>query len=403
MVYQYLGYTEDKKIVKGTVSASSEEIAGRILAHSGYRVVSLKPVTTFIPSREQLFSFLYRVKPESIIILSRQLALLLESGIDIVTSLELLQAQASNNTLKRVLGEIVSDLRSGSQLSAALDKHPKIFPPIYRRSLSVGEQTGGLEIVLRQVADYMEREVTTTKGVKDALRYPAIVAIVAVIVIGVLVTFVLPAFMELYGSLGAKLPLLTRMLIAAVDGLRSYGLYLAAVAAIAIGSALAYIKTPAGMYKWHRLLLRLPLLGQLIHLNELARCCRSMSLLFRAGLPLPEIMSLVRQSSNNKVVADALAEVQQDMLKGEGLSQPMAKSKLFLPMMVQMVKVGEETGNLDATLLSVAQSFETEAEDKTQSLVGLIQPAMTLIIGLVVAFIALSLVSAMYSVYGQVL
>jgi len=403
MVYQYLGYTEDNKIVKGTVSASSEEIARHILAHSGYRVVSLKLVTTFIPSREQLFPFLYRVKPEAIIMLSRQLALLLESGIDIVTSLELLQAQASNNTLKRVLGEIVSDLRSGSRLSAALDKHPKIFPPIYCRSLSVGEQTGGLEIVLRQVADYMEREVTTAKGVKNALRYPAIVSIVAVIVIGLLVTFVLPAFMELYGSLGAELPLLTRMLITAVDGLRSYGLYLVVAVAIALGLAFAYIKTPTGMYKWHRLLLRLPLLGQLIHLNELARCCRSMSLLFRAGLPLPEIMSLVIQSSNNKVVAETLSEVRQDMLKGEGLSRPMAKSKLFLPMMVQMVKVGEETGNLDATLLSVAQSFETEAEDKTQSLVGLIQPAMTLIIGLVVAFIALSLFSAMYSVYGQVL
>jgi type IV pilus assembly protein PilC len=128
-----------------------------------------------------------------------------------------------------------------------------------------------------------------------------------------------------------------------------------------------------------------------------------MSLLFRAGLPLPEIMSLVIQSSNNKVMAQALANVRQDMLKGEGLSRPMTKSELFLPMMVQMVAVGEETGNLDVTLLSVAQSFETEAEDKTDSLIGLIQPAMTLIIGLVVAFIALSLVSAMYSVYGQML
>ena len=401
MVYQYLGYTEDKKIVKGSISASSEETAGQILAHKGYRVLILKPLTSFMPNWEEALPSLYRVKPEVIIMFSRQLALLLESGIDIVTSLELLQGQASSNALNRVLGEIISDLRRGNPLSAALDKHPKIFPPIYRRSLSVGEQTGGLETVLRQVADYMEREVTTTKGVKDALRYPAIVAIVAVIVIGVLVTFVLPAFMDLYGSLGAKLPLLTRMLIAAVDGLRSYGLYLVAVAAIAIGSALAYIKTPAGMYKWHRLLLRLPLLGQLIHLNELARCCRSMSLLFRAGLPLPEIMSLVIQSSNNKVVANALAEVQQDMLKGEGLSQPMAKSELFLPMMVQMVKVGEETGNLDTTLTAVAQSYETEAEDRTRSLIGFIQPALTIIIALVVGFIALSMVSAMYSIYGQ--
>ena len=221
MVYQYVGYDEDNKTVKGTISASNEKTAGQLLAHNGYRVLTLKPVSTFMPNWEQLFPSFFRVKPEAIIMFSRQLALLLESGIDIVTSLELLQGQSDNSTLKRVLGEIVSDLRGGSRLSAALDKHRKIFPVIYRQSLSVGEQTGGLEIVLRQVADYIERDSTTAKSVKNALRYPVIVAVVAVLVIGVLVTFVLPAFIDLYTTLGADLPLATRMLIGAMDGLSS--------------------------------------------------------------------------------------------------------------------------------------------------------------------------------------
>lgn len=402
MVYQYVGYTEDRKVVKGTISASTEKTAGQLLVHKGYRIVSLKPVTTFSPNWEQMFPSFFQVKTEAIIIFSRQLALLLESGIDIVTSLELLQSQSSNSILKRVLGEIVSDLRGGNRLSAALDKHRKIFPSIFRRSLSVGEQTGSLEVVLRQVADYMEREHITQKKVKDALRYPVIVSVVAVIVVGIIVTFVLPAFMDLYSTLGAELPLPTRILIATTDGLRDYGLYLMIAAAIAIGLTLAYVKTPAGRYAWDRLLLRLPLVGRIIHLNELSRCCRSMSLLFRAGLPLPEIMSIVVQASNNKVMVEALTEVQQEMLKGEGLSRPMSKNRLFLPMMVQMVGVGEETGNLDVTLLSVAQNFETESEDKAHSFVEFIQPAITLVIGLVVGFIAISLFSAMYSVYGQI-
>jgi len=401
MVYQYLGYTENNKIVKGTIAASTEEMAGQLLAQNGYRVLSLKPAAAFMPRWGTLFPSLNRVKPEALIIFSRQLALLLESGIDIVTSLELLQAQALNKTLSKVLGELVYDLRSGHRLSAALDKHPKIFPTIYRRSVSVGEQTGGLETVLRQVADYIEREVTTSKMVKNSLRYPIIVAGVAVMVIAVLVIFVIPSFVSLYSSVGAELPLTTRILMAAVDGLNSYGIYLMVAAVIAIGFGFSYIKTPAGMYQWHRLLLRLPLVGRVIQLNELARCCRSISLLFSAGLPLPEIMSMVIQASNNKVVAEALTDVQRDMLKGEGLSQPMAKSETFLPMMVQMVGVGEETGNLDVTLLAVAQSFETESEDRTRSLVALIQPAMTIIIALVVAFVAISLVSTMYSAYGQ--
>ena len=401
MDFNYLGYTEDRKIVKGTISASSEEIAGQILAHSGYRVLSLKPVTAFMPSWEKLFPFISRIRPEAIIMFSRQLALLLESGIDIVTSLELLQVQASSRNLKRVLGEVISDLRRGNRLSIALSKHPKSFPKIYIQSLAAGEQSGGLETVLRQAADYMERGATTAKGVKNALRYPVFVGIVAVVVIALIVTFVLPAFTNLYSSLGAELPLLTRILIAAVNWLRSRGLYLLAGVGSAGFIAFAYIKTPRGKYGWDRLALRLPLLGRVIHLNELARCCRSMSLLFRAGLPLPEIMSLVTESSNNRVMKAAFVDIRQDILKGEGLSRPMAKSQLFLPMMVQMVRVGEETGNLDVTLLSVAQSYETEAEDRARALVGLIQPAMTIIIGLIVAFIALSLVSAIYSIYGQ--
>ena len=402
MNYQYVGYTEDKKLVKGSISALNEGMATQILAHSGYHVLNLKPVAAFLPSWDKIFPSLYRVKSEAIILFSRQLALLLESGTDIVTSLELLQAQASNRTLKKVLGEVISDLRGGNRLSVALAKHPKIFPSIYCRSLRVGEQTGGLETVLRQIADHMEKEVTSRKGVKNALIYPIIVAIVAVIVIAVLVVFVLPTFISLYGSLGAELPLPTRMLIAIMNGLQSYGLYLISGIVIAAGLAVAYIKTPKGRYQWDKLSLKLPIVGRINHLNELARCCRSMSLLFRAGLPLPEIMSVVTQGSGNKVVAKALTDVQEDMLKGQGLSRPMAKNQLFLPMMVQMIGVGEETGNLDVTLLAVAQSYETEADDKTHSFIRLIQPVMTVVIGLVIAFIALSLVSAMYSVYGQV-
>ena len=403
MEFNYLGYTEDRKIVKGTIAASNEEVASQILTHSGCRVLTMKPVTSLMPNWEKMFPFFYRVKPKVVIMFSRQLALLLESGTDIVTALELLRVGASSRTLKRVLGEVISDIRSGNRLSAALGKHPESFPPIYCRSLGVGEQTGGLEIVLRQMADYMEKETTATKKIKNALKYPVIVSIVAAIVIGVIVTFVLPSFVGLYSSLGAELPLMTTILISAVNVLTNYGLYLLMAVLIAAGLIFFYLKTPEGKLQWDRVALKLPLLGRISQLNELAHCCRSMALLFRAGLPLPEVMSLVIDGSDNRVVKNVLADVRQDMIKGEGLSQPMAKSQLFLPLMVQMVRVGEETGNLDTTLSAVAQDFETEAQDKMNSLIGHIQPAITLIIGIVVAFIALSLISAMYSIYGQVI
>lgn len=404
MVYQYLVYTEDGKVAKGTITAEDERAASEALAQRGYRVLTLKPVATKTAGWEKAFSSfsgLSKLKPEMVVMFSRQLALLLESGIDIVTSLDLLREQVTNRSLKKVLGEVAAEVRTGSQLSVALSKHPESFPSIYCRSLGVGEKTGGLETVLKQMADYMDKEIRAGKEVKSALKYPIIVSIVAFVVIGVIVTFVLPAFTGLYDELGVELPLMTRLLLDSVGWFTSYGVYVIGGGLIIVLLAYIYIKTPEGSLAWDRLSLKIPLMGRVRLLDELAHCSRSMSMLFRAGLPLPEIMSLVIESSENRVVKLALTDVQRDMLKGEGLSGPMAKSKLFLPLMVQMVRVGEETGTLDVTLTAVAQNFETEAADKMRSLISYIQPAITLGIGVVVAFIALSLVTAMYSVYGQ--
>jgi type IV pilus assembly protein PilC len=401
MEFQYVAYTEDKRLVKGKLSATSEEAALNLLSYGGYQTVSLKEVVPFF-NLQKLAARFTRVKPKEIIMFSRQLALLLESGTDIVTSLELLQSQVTNRSLKVVLGEVASDIRGGSSLSAALGKHPRAFPELYSRTLAAGEQAGNLEIVLRQMADYLERSSTTEKKIKNALTYPIIVAIVAFIVIAVLVTFVLPAFTGLYRSLGADLPAMTQLLISVSDWLINYGVFLllGIVALIIVGYL--YIRTPAGKYQFDKLMLSIPIIGRINLLSELARCCRTISLLFKVGLPLPEVMAQAIHGTNNKVISQALTEVQQDLIRGEGLSKPMAKRNVFLPLMVQMTSVGEETGHLDTTLATVAQTYEVEADDRTSSAVGLIQPAITVIIGVVVAFIAISLVSAMYSIYGQV-
>ncbi len=400
MLYQYLAYKEDGQIVKGKLSAASEEAATELLGYAGYRAVNLKLSTPFLDV-DKLTAGLFPVKPNEIILFYRQMAMLLESGIDIIAALELLRLQAVNRSLKKVLVEVIADLRSGSQLSTALAKHAAVFPPVYCRLLSVGEQSGDLETVLNHIADYMEKELATGKETKNALLFPVITAVVTVVVIGVLVTFVLPSFGKLYQSLGVELPLATRILIDTSNQIQSNISYILLAAAAVTGGLAVYFRTQGGRYRWDKILLKLPLVGQVAHLNELARFCRSMSLLFHAGLPLTEVVSLIARGSRNRVLARALADVQQGMIKGEGLSGPMSKDKLFLPMMVQMVRVGEETGNLDTTLLAVARSYEAEAEDKTRRFISLIQPAMTLVIGLVIGLIAFSLTSAMYSMYGQ--
>jgi type IV pilus assembly protein PilC len=400
MNYTYVAYTQDKRLVKGRLTAVSEEAANTVLNYGGYQIVKLKLITPFI-NTEKLAASFSRIKPKEIVMFARQLALLLESGTDIVTALELLQGQTNNRTLRKVLSEAAGDIRSGNPLSTALGKHPRAFSQMFARALAAGEQGGNLEIVLRQMADFMERQVETQKKVKNALTYPVIVIVVAMVVIAILSIFVFPSFGTLYEMFGVQMPLPTRILLGVAGWFSKYWFYLIGGMLLIAGVGYAYSKTPAGRYQRDRLLLKMPIIGRITHLRELGRCCRNISLLFKIGLPLPEIMLMLIQGSSNKIIAETLSVVREELIRGEGLFRPMSKRALFLPLMVQMVGVGEQTGNLDTTMATVAQSYEAEADELTDSAVGLIQPAITVFIGIIVAFIAVAMASAMYGVYGQ--
>ena len=399
MDFAYVAYTEDRRLVKGRLSAVNEQAATELLSYGGYNVVSLKQSIPFI-DKEKLLARFSRVKPAEVVMFSRQLALLIEAGTDIVTSLDLLQEQIDSEVLKRIIAEVAADIRAGSPLSQALSRHPRAFSSMYHRAISAGEQGGNLELVLRQIADHIEKGVQTEKKIRGALTYPFIVIMVAVVVVLVLMTYVLPAFTSMYDQFGVELPLTTRILMAIADWSSVYGVFVILAFLVGVVLFYFYIRTPAGKFWWDTTVLRLPVLGRIVHLGELGRACRTMSLLIRIGLPLPEVMAMTVKNSGNKAMADSLSGVQQDLIRGEGLSRPMSKRPLFLPLMTQMVKVGEETGGLDNTLDTVADSFEMEASEKTAAAVAMIQPVMTIVIGLVVGFIVLAMVSAMYSVYG---
>ena len=262
MNYAYVAYTKDKKMVKGQLEATSEEAATSLLGYGGYHVLTLKEVVPFF-DREQMFARFTRVKPMEMVMFSRQLALLLESGTDIVTSLELLQNQVTNQTLKRVISQVVSDIRGGSSLSGAMRKHPRAFSQLYYRAMAAGEQGGNLDIVLRQMADHLQRGAMVEKKVRGALMYPLVVLVTAIAVVGLLVTFVLPNFTDLYRAMGSNLPLLPRILIAVSDWAQQYGLYVLMGLVGVAGGIAAYIKTADGKYRWHRFMLNAPVLGVL--------------------------------------------------------------------------------------------------------------------------------------------
>lgn len=397
MEFEYVGYTAERRVTKGKITADSESDAGGKLSRGGYQVLSLKKaaaplITTGMPSYLE-----GRVKLEEIILFSRQLALLLESGVGIVQGLELLKAQTTNKAMVKMLDTIVTDLRAGSPLSASLGKHPKAFNQMYCKIVAVGEQTGQLEGVLRNLATYDEQSSAAQRKIKQAMTYPTIVLILAVAVGFLAVTFILPPIMDMFKQLGGELPLITRVLIAVVMFMGSYGVYVMLAVVIACFLIWRYVKTPPGALMKDTIALKIPVLGRLNQVNALSRICRSITILFRSGLPLPDILTLTAESSGNRVISNALMQVEQDIIKGEALASAMRKQPVFLPLMVEMTRVGEETGNLDNTLNIVADSFEIEAADKLTTVLGMIEPIMTIVIGLGVGFIALSIFVPIYS------
>jgi len=310
--------------------------------------------------------------------------------------LELLQNQTSDKQLKRVLFEIVNDIRGGSSLSAAMVRHPNVFSTVYYRMVGVGEQTGSLEVVLRSLADFIERQSTIQNKIKAAMTYPAIVVCLGTAILIMVINFVLPPLVGLVTKLGGELPITTKILMAVTDFATQYTFHTVGAMLGTVLIIVILVRTTTGRYYWDWMILKIPLIGRASLLTELSRDSRNIALLFKAGLALPDIITLTAQASGNMVVARALGNVEGEMLRGEGLAGPMSKRPVFLPLMVEMARVGEETGNLDATLLTVADTFEVEADRRIQGMLALLEPAMTIAMGIGVGFVALSLFMPLY-------
>jgi len=400
MYYNYVAYNEQKQLVSGKVDAPNETVAQDMLTLSGLKTVSLKvskPLLKIDMDKVRGTT----VNKKEIIMFSKQLALMIESGFDIAASLDLLESQIANRSLKRILGEITSDIRNGMKPSQAFAKHPVAFSGLYCRTIAVAEETGNLEKALRQMADHIEKNADSAKKVKGAMMYPAMVSVLMVLVIIVMVTFIMPAMQGLYDELGSDVPLPAKILLSITDFLRAWGLYMIGGVVLLLVVAFALTRSEEGKYQRDKLMLRMPLIGKIIVMSELSRVAATISTLFRAGVPLPEVMTLASQACENRVIARSLTEVRQEMLQGQGLARPMSQRAIFPPLLVQMASVGESTGNLDNTMDTVAVSYGMDADERTSTMTGLITPIFGLVLGGMVAFLAVALVSTMYGMMGS--
>lgn len=399
----YSGRTE-----RGVLEAASEREAEQQLWQQDCVILTLDPV----PARTRpaavsetslatLMPTFFGVKSSQITLSTRQLSALLHAGVGLLPALSVLADQASG-ALKPVLRGVVRDLQSGASLSQAIARQGAAFPPFYERMVRVGERSGNMDVVLKQIALYMEKEQSVVSRVQRALAYPLFLLAASGGVVVIILTFALPALTTLYSQFRASLPLPTRILIAVTSFARANALLMLLALILALLLAVLYAQSRSGRFAIDNALLRLPLIGAINVRSILARYTRTLSLLLRAGIPLIEIMDLVEATVGNRVARRALSSVRRDVMRGQAFSAALAAQPLFPPLLAQMARVGEETGNLESNLEAVADIYEQETDRAISALTGMLEPALTIIMGLVVGFIAVSTILPIYSIMRQI-
>jgi type IV pilus assembly protein PilC len=333
---------------------------------------------------------------------SRQLAVFIKAGIPILDALEVITEETNDKLFKKALGALIVALRGGSTFAAAAADHPEAFPRFYVGILESAELTGHLDEVLDQLSTYIERDLDARRKVTSALMYPGIIFAMSIVTVVILTGWVLPKFRSFFASLDAKLPLPTRILLGVGHFAASWWfLFFGAVLATLVAGALIY-RSPSGRARLDAILLRIPLTGDLLRHAILERVCRILGSMVRAGVPLPEAMVVTAEATNNDVYRRGLNRVRDEMLKGRGLAGPIAQSGLFPAAARQMFRVGEDTGTLDQQLDTAAAYYNRELDYRIKRFTSVIEPAVILLMGVIVGFVALALVSAMYGIYHQV-
>lgn len=384
-------------LVTGVVEATTSAAAADNLFGQGLRPLEIKPTrggekrAAGASPLSGLPFFKEKVRHEDILLFSRQIHALLKAGVPIMRALAGLQESSSSQALRKVLQDVRESLDSGRELAASLARHPEVFAPFYLAMIRVGEMTGRLEEVFLRLFYHLEFEQFMRNQVKSALRYPIFVVTAMIIALAVVNVWVIPAFATVFKGFHAQLPLMTRILIGFSDFVRSNGLFIL-VGAIGAGFAFrSWIRTPTGRYGWDRWKMSFPIAGNIILRATLARFARSFALATRSGVPVIQAMSTVAQTVDNVYVADKIEKMREGIERGESVLRTAANAKVFTPVVLQMVAVGEESGALDDMMQEVAEMYQREVEYDLKNLSQQIEPILIVCLGVLVLILALGI------------
>lgn len=398
--YVWTGINKRGDKVSGILEGANEAAIEQILSRQGVKVLKVKPRPKHIS--EYLPFLSPRVKLPELVIFTRQLATMINAGVPIVQSLDILRDQTGNITFKKTLREVREDVKAGKTLSESLSRHPKIFDELIVSLTRAGETSGALDVIMNRLADYLEKVMALKRKIKGAMVYPIAVISFAIIVVMVMLVYVIPIFANMFKDAGLKLPLPTLIVINISTALRSY-IHWIVIGFILLAFIIARIrKTERGRLATDRLLLRIPVIGELIRKASIARMCRTLSTLLGNGVPILDSIQIVARVAGNRVIERAILYAREEVARGRGLADPVEETRVFPLIVPRMIAVGETTGALDQMLGKVADFFEDEVDRTVEALTSLLEPLFIIVLGVIIGGLLVAMYLPIFQI-GQVI
>ena len=385
-VFAYAGRALGGQTARGELNAADRDTAVVQLRSQGITVATIEE-----KKKAKVFEKKQKITDKDLVVFTRQFATMIDAGLPLVQCLEILSSQADNKALGKLLNEVKLDVESGMTYADALKKHPKVFDSLYSNMVRAGEAGGMLDTILQRLAKQMEKNLKLKGQIKAAMYYPAAIVAVAIIVVSVLLVWVIPIFAKMFSEFGGSLPALTQFVIDLSAFMQRYIIFMAIALAGGLWLLKRYYGTPAGRLKIDSLALKLPVLGDVIRKISVARFTRTFGTLIQSGVPIMDSLEIVARTAGNVVVENAIMAARTSVGEGKTLAEPIGKTGVFPPMVVQMISVGEATGALDAMLSKIADFYDEEVDAAVTALTSLLEPVLMVFLGTVIGFIVIAM------------
>jgi type IV pilus assembly protein PilC len=393
---------------RGEMEAASKNVVSEQLRERGLIVLDIAEKHEAL-KLESIFQRFKSVNLRALAVFSRQFATLIQSGMPMLRSLYTLEAQTEDEMLRNAIVSVREDVEAGSSVAGAMESEPGVFDPLYRSVVRAGEGSGRLDEALDRVAYQLERLDSLRRQVRSAMTYPAVVFGLALVVMIVVVTVIVPIFANLFNEIAAdspgesaQLPLMTQVTVGVSHFTTHHWYILIGATAIGIYAFLRWKKTPRGRHQWDRFKLRIPRIGDVVQKVALARWSRTFSGMVSSGVPILQAIEIAGETAGNAVITEAMEDVYSSVKRGGTIAQPIGENDVFPPMVEHMVAVGEESGQLETMLTKIAEFYETEVDAKIKALTALIEPLMIIFVGAMVGFIVISMYLPIFSLYDKI-